>query len=97
MAQKFQRECVGGMWVYDIPDAICEKMFDEDGKYLSCTYPKPGKVTRSVLTDTGEIYTGISYHTEVMTLTMHAEMTAYAHAAIHLWYEFRTYDTTSLI
>lgn len=83
MAQAFNRKCIDGMWVYDIPDEICKEMFQEDEKYLERTYPKPDKVTRSVLTEEGNTYTGISYHTDVMTLTMHAEMTAYAHAVIH--------------
>jgi cytidine deaminase len=48
------------------------------------TYPDSGKgYAVSVLTDKGTIYEGVSYISDTYTLTMHCEMTALAHAAIH--------------
>jgi cytidine deaminase len=48
------------------------------------TYPTSGKgYAVTVLTDKGNIYEGVSYISDTMTLTMHCEMTALANAAIH--------------
>ncbi|HJQ07869.1 MAG TPA: cytidine deaminase [Candidatus Saccharimonadales bacterium] len=48
------------------------------------TYPAPNKgYAVAVLTAKGNIYEGVSYISDTMTLTMHCEMTALAHAAIH--------------
>ncbi len=47
------------------------------------SYPDPDKVAAVVLTVLGTMYAGVSYHTAIMALTMHAEATALAHAAIH--------------
>ena len=48
------------------------------------TYPNSGRgYTASVLTDKGTTYEGVSYNSNTLTLTMHCEMTALAHAAIH--------------
>lgn len=48
------------------------------------TYPiaKNGYAV-TVLTTKGNIYEGVSYKSDTMTLTMHCEMTALANAAIH--------------
>jgi cytidine deaminase len=47
------------------------------------TYPIPGHYTAAVLTKSGNIYPGIAYRSDTRTLSMHAEATALAHAAIH--------------
>jgi cytidine deaminase len=47
------------------------------------TYPVPGHYAAAALTKSGNIYSGVSYRSETRTLTMHAEATALAHAAIH--------------
>jgi len=58
-------------------------MFEvSDNSLINC-YPKPNKVSAAILTKSGNIYPGVSYHTDIMSLTMHAEATALAHAAIH--------------
>jgi len=48
------------------------------------TYPVANKgYAVTVLTAAGNIYEGVSYKSDTMTLTMHCEMTALANAAIH--------------
>lgn len=48
------------------------------------TYPTANNgYTVAVLTAKGNIYEGVSYKSDTMTLTMHCEMTALANAAIH--------------
>jgi cytidine deaminase len=74
---------VDGMRVDDIPQAICEEMLRKAEETRPNSYPLPNKVAAVVLTTHGNMYEGVSYHTEIMSLTMHAEATALAHAAIH--------------
>lgn len=52
-------------------------------KANSNTYPEPGGYSVAVLTDKGNIYEGVSYKSDTLTLTMHSEATALANAAIH--------------
>ncbi|HSH18210.1 MAG TPA: hypothetical protein VK978_02405 [Candidatus Saccharimonadales bacterium] len=47
------------------------------------TYPDPGGYSVAVLTKSGKIFEGVSYKSDTLTLTMHSEATALAHAAIH--------------
>jgi cytidine deaminase len=47
------------------------------------TFPVSGHYSVAVLTKAGNIYPGVSYRSDTRTLTMHAEATALAHAAIH--------------
>lgn len=61
----------------------CLKLFEVAENHLQNSYPKPNKVSAAVLTKLRNIYPGVSYHTDIMSLTMHAEATALAHAAIH--------------
>lgn len=78
-----KRKNVDDYWQYEIPDTVCREMFARAKAVLSNTYPKPGKVVSSVLTPSGGIFEGVNYHTDTYTATMHAEMAALAHAAIH--------------
>lgn len=61
----------------------CRELLDRANKALENTYPKAGGYAVCVLTDKGNIYEGVSYKSDTLTLTMHSEMTALAHAAIH--------------
>jgi cytidine deaminase len=74
---------LNGMRVYNIPQATCEEMLRRAEATRPHSYPQPNKVAAVVLTARGNMYEGVSYHTEIMALTMHAEATALAHAAIH--------------
>lgn len=48
------------------------------------TYPTAHRgYAVAALTDKGNIYPGVSYNSDTLTLTMHCEMTALANAAIH--------------
>ena len=69
--------------IIKVSQALCQKMFEVVETSLINCYPKPNKVSAAVLTKSGNIYPGVSYHTDIMSLTMHAEATALAHAAIH--------------
>lgn len=80
---KFKFKIVKGRKVFEIPEKICEEMFKIKEKILPNTFPKPNKFTCAVLTINGNIYPGISYNTEIYTATMHGEMVALAHAAVH--------------
>ncbi len=54
-------------------------------KALKNAYPKrerPGYAV-AVLTKKGNLYAGVSYGSDTLTLTMHSEATALVHAAIH--------------
>ena len=72
-----------GLRVYDIPDAVAEAMLRLVAEKRPNSYPAPDRVAAAVLTARGTMYAGVSYHTAIMALTMHAEATALAHAAIH--------------
>lgn len=74
---------VDGMRVYDIPETVCREMLRRAEAIRRNSYPEPHKVGAVVLTEQGKLYEGVSYHTAIMALTMHAEATALAHAAIH--------------
>lgn len=74
---------VDGMRIYDVPEAICRDMLRLVDETRRHSYPEPHKVAAVVLTARGTMYTGVSYHPAIMALTMHAEATALAHAAIH--------------
>ena len=78
-----KKKLVKGWWQYEIPNNLCQRMFEVEKEATQNTYPKPGKYAVALLTSTGNIYPGVSYHSDVYTLTMHAEMTALANAAIN--------------
>ena len=79
----FSYSIVDGLKRYTIPEETIKRVFKSVEETLPNTYPKPNKVAAAVLTKKGAIYAGVSYHTDIMSLTMHAEATALAHAAIH--------------
>jgi len=69
---------------HDVPDNTARAMLDRAVAAKVNTYPTPGKgYAVTVLTAKGNIYAGVSYISDTMTLTMHCEMTALANAAIH--------------
>ncbi len=62
----------------------CKELLKVADEALKNTYPKSGQgYSCALLTNKGNIYTGVSYLSNTETLTMHAEATALAHAAIH--------------
>jgi cytidine deaminase len=70
--------------VHEVADGTARTMLDRAVAARSNTYPTPNKgYAVAVLTANGNIYEGISYKSDTMTLTMHCEMTALANAAIH--------------
>lgn len=58
-------------------------MFKSAAAAKANTYPESGSYAVAVLTKSGFVYQGVSYRSDTYTLTMHAEATALAHAAIH--------------
>lgn len=68
---------------HKVADETAHAMLRRAEAVKSNTYPHEGGYTCTVLTDKGDIYEGISYKSDTYTLTMHCEMTALAHAAIH--------------
>lgn len=70
--------------IHEVSDETARDMLARAEIAKANTYPTSGKgYAVSVLTDKGNIYEGVSYISDTMTLTMHCEMTALAHAAIH--------------
>jgi cytidine deaminase len=81
---KFDYQIKTDKKVYDIPDDICKKMFQQADEAMKHCFPVPNEgFAITVLTDQGNIYEGVSYKSDTETLTMHSEATALAHAAIH--------------
>jgi cytidine deaminase len=69
---------------HEIPDDTARQMLTRAQAAKANTYPTAGKgYAVSALTDKGNIYEGVSYISDTLTLTMHCEMTALANAAIH--------------
>ncbi len=58
-------------------------MVDRAKKAKANTYPAAGAYAVTVLTKAGNMYDGVSFNSDTLTLTMHSEATALAHAAIH--------------
>jgi cytidine deaminase len=68
----------------ELSDETARRMLDRAKAAKANTYPDPNQgYTVTVLTDKGNIYEGVSYKSNTLTLTMHCEMTALANAAIH--------------
>lgn len=61
---------------------IAEAMLKKAEQAKFNTYPKPNSYAVCVLSASGNMYEGIAYVSDTYTLTMHAEATALAHAAI---------------
>ena len=74
---------VNGLKRYSISNTLTIRLFTEAEKALANSYPHPNQVACALLTSSGNIYQGIDYRTQIMSLTMHAEATALANAAIH--------------
>jgi len=73
-----------GKKVYEIPEDICHNLFQRAEEILVNCYPDNADgFAVALLTENGKIYEGVSYVSDTYTLTMHAEATALAHAAIH--------------
>ncbi|MBL8122426.1 cytidine deaminase [Candidatus Saccharibacteria bacterium] len=69
---------------HPVPDEAAREMLRRAEAAETNVYPHGGRgYAVSVLTDKGNIYEGVSYKSDTLTLTMHCEMTALAHAAIH--------------
>ena len=70
--------------MFEIDEATARKMIKTAEETRVNTFPERNKgYVVSALTKKGNIYPGISYGSDTETLTMHSEMTALAHAAIH--------------
>lgn len=69
---------------YELSVEECETMLRLGDQALQNVYPKGSTgYAVSVMTKDGNMYQGVSYKSDTRTLTMHAEMTVLAHAAIH--------------
>lgn len=67
-----------------VPVKIAKEMLRRAKLAMANTYPEPHKgYAVCALTDKGNFYEGVSYNSATQTLTMHSEMSALAHAAIH--------------
>ncbi len=74
----------GNKKVYELSKEECQKLFEAADKAMKNTFPKSNDgFAVALITKAGNIYTGVSYGSDTETLTMHSEMTALAHAAIH--------------
>ncbi len=70
--------------VYELTIEEYERLFAAENEVIKNTYPVGNKgYAVALMTKNGNIYTGVSYQSDTDTLTMHSEMTALAHAAIH--------------
>jgi cytidine deaminase len=68
----------------EVSDDVALEMLTRANDAKVNTYPTAGKgYAVTVLTAKGNIYEGVSYKSDTLTLTMHCEMTALANAAIH--------------
>ena len=73
-----------GKTLYVLDDAECAELLERGEQALANVYPKGSSGYAVALkTAAGNIYEGVSYKSDTYTLTMHSEMTALAHAAIH--------------
>lgn len=71
------------MKTFPITDKQARAMLEMATKARAKTYPNPNAYAVTVLTKAGNMYEGISYNSDTLTLTMHSEATALAHASIH--------------
>jgi cytidine deaminase len=78
------KKIMGTLITHEITDDTARTMLQRAEAAKVNTYPVPNKgYAVTVLTARGNIYEGVSYKSDTMTLTMHCEMTALANAAIH--------------
>lgn len=67
-----------------INEKTCREMLSIAEKNIKNTFPKSGHgYSVCLLTKKGNMYPGVSYGSDTYTLTMHSEMVALAHAALH--------------
>ena len=79
-----KEKTLGNRKYYELTEEECQKLIKAAEEAMKNTYPKSyAGYSAAVMTKLGNIYTGISYISDTYTLTMHAEATALAHAAIH--------------
>lgn len=70
--------------VYELSQRECELLFKAEKDAMKNTFPNANRgYAVALITKKGNIYAGVSYGSDTDTLTMHSEMTALAHAAIH--------------
>jgi cytidine deaminase len=70
--------------IHEVSDETAREMLAKAEAAKENTYPESNQgYAVTVLTDKGNIYEGVSYKSDTLTLTMHCEMTALANAAIH--------------
>src|SRR5580700_3352707 len=75
---------MGTLKAHEISDEVARTMLRRAEAAKVNTYPHSNTgYAVTVLTAKGNIYEGVSYKSDTMTLTMHCEMTALANAAIH--------------
>jgi len=68
----------------EISEQTARQMLKQAEAAKANTYPIANNgYAVTILTAKGNIYEGVSYKSDTMTLTMHCEMTALANAAIH--------------
>jgi cytidine deaminase len=74
----------GNKKYYELTSEECRKMLQVAEEAMVNTYPEKDKgFSAAVMVKSGNVYQGTSYISDTETLTMHAEATALAHAAIH--------------
>jgi len=71
------------MQTFEVSREQIQELVKRASEANSRTYPEPGGYSVALLTKSGKIFEGISYKSDTLTLTMHSEATALAHAAIH--------------
>jgi len=67
-----------------LSEGECKKLLEAADEAIKNTFPKANDgFAVALMTKSGNIYVGVSYKSDTETLTMHSEVTALAHAAIH--------------
>lgn len=77
------KKIVNGKECYILDQKTCDKLFKAENAVLKNAYPGGKGYSVAVLTKKGNIYPGVSYKSDTLTLTMHCEAVALAHAAVH--------------
>jgi|SRR5579862_14039 len=73
-----------GKKYFHLTNEECNQLFDLADATLLNAYPFSNKgFSCGLMTEDAKTYAGVSYQSDTKTLTMHAEATALAHAAIH--------------
>jgi cytidine deaminase len=70
--------------IYELTDEECRQLLQAGEGAAKNVYPKGSTgYAVALMTESEKIFQGVSYKSDTRTLTMHSEMTALAHAAIH--------------